>query len=173
MKPTTTNTMGRPRNRPALGRILSLEVRERGFGFALIDRGVALRSCGTRGRNTGEFVSGTSVIEKLRRLLPVARADLVVLGSPETAQARSAARLFAKTARECELRVERISRKVLLDTFPDCNKHEIAVAISKRFPSLAARVPPNRRPWQNEYYWTIVFDAIASGLAFLHSVGDL
>jgi hypothetical protein len=172
MKPTTTNIMEHPRNRLALGRILSLEVRERGFGFALIDRGVVLRSCGTRGRNTGEFVAGTSVIEKLRQLLEVARADLVVMGSPETARARSAARLFAKTARERELRVERISRKALLAAFSDCNKHEIAVAIGKRFPSLAGRVPPNRRPWQNEYYWTIVFDAIASGLAFLHSVHD-
>jgi hypothetical protein len=165
--------MGHPRHRPSLGRILSLEVRERGFGFALIDRGVALRSCGTRGRNSAEFVAGTSVVEKFRQLLQVVRADAVVIGNPETARARIAARLFARTARERELRVEWISRKVLLGTFPDCNKHEIAVAISKRFPSVAGRVPPNRRPWQNEYYWTIIFDAIASGLAFLHSVGDL
>jgi hypothetical protein len=173
MKPATDNIMGQPRSTLSLGRILSLEVRERGFGFAIIERGVALRGCGTRGRNTGEFMAGTSVVQKLTQLLQVARADLVVMGSPETARARSAARLLAKTARERELRVERISRKALLATFPDCNKHEIAVAIGKRFPCMAGQVPPNRRPWQSEYYWTIIFDAIASGLTFLRSAGDV
>ena len=175
---TTEETIARehPKHNASLGVILSLEVRERGFGFALIDNAVALRTCGTRGRRdrpTRGRAAGQSSLHGFTRLLQEGNPNLVVIGSPDTQEARQITRRFAQAAHERHVRVERVSRNLLLDAFPNCNKHEIAVAVSKRFPQLGGHVPPNRRPWHSEYYWTVIFDAIACGLAYLHSAGRM
>jgi hypothetical protein len=47
-------------------------------------------------------------------------------------------------------------------------KHEIAVAIAKRFPELAPRLPRFRKPWMSEDYRMSIFDAVAFGVTFFH-----
>jgi len=42
----------------------------------------------------------------------------------------------------------------------------IAMAIAKRFPELAPRLPRFRKPWMSEDYRMSIFDAVGLGLAF-------
>ncbi len=45
-------------------------------------------------------------------------------------------------------------------------KEEIACAIVEIFPELLVRLPPKRKTWQTEARGMIVFDAIATGIAY-------
>ena len=45
-------------------------------------------------------------------------------------------------------------------------KEEIACAIVGIFPELLVRLPPKRKKWQPEAHGMIVFDAIATGIAY-------
>ena len=45
-------------------------------------------------------------------------------------------------------------------------KEEIACAIVGIFPELLVRLPPKRKKWQTEARGMIVFDAIATGIAY-------
>jgi len=45
-------------------------------------------------------------------------------------------------------------------------KQEIACAVVGIFPELLARLPPKRKKWQTEARGMIVFDAIATGIAY-------
>ena len=45
-------------------------------------------------------------------------------------------------------------------------KEEIACAIVGIFPELLVRLPPKRKKWQTETRGMIVFDAIATGIAY-------
>jgi hypothetical protein len=43
------------------------------------------------------------------------------------------------------------------------------MAIAKRFPELALRLPRFRKPWMSEDYRMSIFDAAAFGLAYFRS----
>jgi hypothetical protein len=45
----------------------------------------------------------------------------------------------------------------------ESNKHEVAAALAKQFPSLASRLPPKKKCWQSEDYRIGIFDAAAVG----------
>jgi hypothetical protein len=45
-------------------------------------------------------------------------------------------------------------------------KEEIACAIVGIFPELLVRLPPKRKKWQPEAHGMVVFDAIATGIAY-------
>jgi hypothetical protein len=44
-------------------------------------------------------------------------------------------------------------------------KHQIAVVIAGKFPELAPRLPPVRKPWMTEDARMAIFDAVALALA--------
>jgi len=48
-------------------------------------------------------------------------------------------------------------------------KHAIATLLAGWFPDLAWKLPPKRRPWESERYNTVMFDAVATAVAFLGS----
>ena len=48
----------------------------------------------------------------------------------------------------------------------DSNKHEIASALARQFPALAAKLPPKRKIWQTECYRMSMFHAAALGVAY-------
>jgi hypothetical protein len=69
--------------------------------------------------------------------------------------------------------VKRVSKSAVKHAFAECpnqTKYEIAVAIGKRFPELAPRVPPFRKPWMSEDYRMSIFDAVALGLAIFQQI---
>ncbi len=77
---------------------------------------------------------------------------------------------IAQLALKSNVRVKRISKAKVKEAFPECpgqTKYEIATAIGKRFPELAPRVPPFRKPWMSEDYRMSIFDAVALALGYL------
>ena len=47
-------------------------------------------------------------------------------------------------------------------------KYEGAVAIAKRFPELAPRLPRFRKPWMSEDYRMSIFDAVGFALVYFN-----
>jgi hypothetical protein len=66
------------------------------------------------------------------------------------------------------VRVHRVSRTKVRQVFAPLGatkKHRIASVIAVRFPELAARLPPERKPWMSEDSRMTIFDAAAFALA--------
>jgi hypothetical protein len=63
--------------------------------------------------------------------------------------------------------LERAEIEATFRPFRARTKEEIACAIVRIFPELLARLPPKRKEWQPEARAMIVFDAIATGIAYL------
>lgn len=147
-------------------RILAFEVRSRGFGFATFDGAHLLLDWGMSPVAVADRVE---LVQALVSLLDEARPRVVVIGTSGTSAALKTVRAVSKAARLRMMNVQRVSRPQLSTTFAgrNQNKHEIGVAIGERFPELAAYVPPKRKPWNSEDYRTRIFDAVASGLAYL------
>jgi hypothetical protein len=61
------------------------------------------------------------------------------------------------------------STKKVFSTFQARTKHQIAQAIAKQLPELAAWLPKYRKPWMSEDYRMAIFDATAFALAYLYS----
>jgi hypothetical protein len=51
-------------------------------------------------------------------------------------------------------------------------KHEIAKAITSRFPELGPRLPPERKPWMSEDARMAIFDAAGFGLTYFARHSD-
>ena len=67
-----------------------------------------------------------------------------------------------------KVKLRSFSRLKVKQTFAESGattKYEIAVAITKRFPELAPRLPRFRKPWMSEDYRMSIFDAVGFGLA--------
>ena len=47
------------------------------------------------------------------------------------------------------------------------NKYQVARAVAKRLPDLAAKLPRKRKIWEKEHYRMRIFDAAAVGVAYL------
>jgi hypothetical protein len=60
----------------------------------------------------------------------------------------------------------RVKVKLVFSESGAQTKQEIAVAIAKRFPELAPRLPRFRKPWMSEDYRMSIFDAVGFGLTF-------
>ena len=76
---------------------------------------------------------------------------------------------ISKLAAKKKIKVRSFSRVKVKQAFSESgasNKYEIAMAIAKRFPELAPRLPRFRKPWMSEDYRMSIFDAVAFGLAF-------
>lgn len=153
----------------APARILALDVRERGFGFAVIERSYALRDWGAIGRHRGAQPPKRPIAKRFEVLMNDVNPNVVVLGNPERAVAHQAARAISGVAADRQLPVRLISRKAMRQAFAgrNRNRHEIALAISEQFPELGAFVPPRRSAWDSEYARTTIFDAVGCGLAYL------
>jgi hypothetical protein len=77
---------------------------------------------------------------------------------------------ISELAEKRSLRVETFSGSQVKKAFAEygaTNKYEIAVAIDKRFPELAPRLPRFRKPWMSEDYRMSIFDAVGLGFCSL------
>jgi Holliday junction resolvasome RuvABC endonuclease subunit len=85
--------------------------------------------------------------------------------------ARKTARL-TKLASKQKIRVRSFSRAKVKQAFSESgasNKQEIAIAIARRFPELAPRLPRFRKPWMSEDYRMSIFDAVALAVAYFEN----
>src|SRR2546426_10134961 len=155
-------------------RVVAIDPITKGFGFAVLDGAEELVDWGLRGTKPSSNPEARS-LQEFARLLEIYSPDRVVVEDCLDARSRRGTRSqrlierVVTLAGERGVPVRRISRAGLRRAFaPDHarTKYQIALTTVRRFPELAVRLPPIRKPWMSEPAQMGVFDAVAFALAF-------
>jgi hypothetical protein len=156
-------------------RVLAIDPIGKGFGFAVLDGPRSLIDWGFKGTDLTGEVRRRWCLRQIARLVEFYRPDRVVLEDCRESRSRrgqTSRRLIDRAiaiAYEAGVPARRISRASLRRAFrPEgaCTKYKIALAIAGRFPELAWRLPPIRKPWMSEDARMGIFDSVALALAF-------
>ena len=156
-------------------RVLAIDPITRGFGFAVLDGPHSLIDWGLKGTSRWQESRERWCLRQIAELIDFYRPDRVVVEDCVDARSRRGKKSEAlidridKLAGEHRIPVRRISRTGLRRAFtPErgCTKYKIALAIAGRFPELAWRLPPVRKPWMSEDTRMGIFDAVGLALAF-------
>jgi len=153
-------------------RVLAIDPSTRGFGFAVLEGPSRLIDWGVKETRSNKNTKSLKLIADLiERYQPTAIIveDIAGKGSRRCRRVGELINAISKLASKREIRVRSFSRakvKQVLSESGASTKHESAVAIAKRFPELAPRVPRFRKPWMSEDYRMSIFDAVALALTF-------
>jgi hypothetical protein len=158
-------------------RILALEIRYRRFGFAVLEgMPLLLLDTGTR-----TFATPAAVVQRLEPVISLFDPQVIVVRRPGHRNPRhrngvqSILRVIRKEATRRSIQMEPVAISEIQRVFREsgATKEIIATAITKIFPELQWKVPPKRKPWVSEGHNMVIFDAAATGIAFLarHDAG--
>jgi hypothetical protein len=147
--------------------LLAIDPTSRGFAFAVLEAPAFLVDWGSKSATTG-----SDVVRKVDKLLSRYQPEVLVLedlaakGARRRKRARREIELLERRALKRGVRVERVSRLVVLDTFaPGKSKYEVAARLAEVFPVLANRLPRKRNTWRPEQPRMSVFDALGIAAA--------
>lgn len=152
-------------------RILTIALTARGFGYCVMENEMILE-CGHKEVRGNKNLQSFAKIEKLwNQFLP----SLLVLQDVNAVDSRRALRIKAlhrqiiELAAKQKFKVSLFSGKqlriALLDDVKG-TKYEMAEMLAKKFPvELANKLPPKRRPWENEDGRMDMFDAVGLAVA--------
>lgn len=152
--------------------IIAIEVRRSCFGYAVFEGSACLLDWGAttpyplagsirRAEKRILFLFGLlppAAIVVRRPCMPISRG--LILG------------LLKREAARRSLPVEILNRDDILKAFSPNrlrNKYKVAVALTQIFPDLVFKLPPQRGTGDSERRAMIVFDAIATGYAYLQT----
>jgi hypothetical protein len=154
-------------------RLLAIDPITRGFGFAVLDGPDLLVDWGLRGTKPGPETHETRSLRELDKLIALYRPDRLVVEDWRDARSRRGPRCqrllerIIERGEKQDVPTSRVSVARLRRAFaPHRTKYQIALAVAQRFPELAARLPPVRKPWMSEKPQMGIFDAVALALAF-------
>src|SRR5215467_13579765 len=153
-------------------RVLAIDPSTRGFGFAVLEGPSRLIDWGVKETKTEKKKRSLTFIEALiEQYQPkvVIVEDYAAKGSRRCSRVRELIDDISKLAVKRKVKVRSFSRlkvKRALAEASASNKYEIAIAIAKRFPELAPRLPRFRKPWMSEDYRMSIFDAVALAITF-------
>jgi len=157
-------------------RLLALEIRSSKFGYAVFDGPIELLDWGVRwfGEKTSSPMAAAS--DRTRFLLNL-HAPGTVVTRERNYFSLGVNRRFAMIMRAIRIETRRhhAAFKVLTThqvqrcfALHGCaTKHEIATHLAKQFEVLSWRLPERRKPHNSEPRATVIFDAAATGVAFL------
>jgi hypothetical protein len=152
-------------------RILALEVRYRRFGFVVLEqKPMRLLDCGTR-----SFTSPAVLIERLEPIIAMFDPCVIVVRRPGHT---SVVHLEGVESNLRTIRLESTRRSIPMEfvtvhevrrVFHESGttKDAIAATIAKTFSELHWKLPPRRKAWISEGHNMVIFDAAATGLAYL------
>lgn len=152
-------------------RILALEVRYRRFGFAALEaHPVRLLDLGTR-----TFTSAGILLQRLGPIISTSDPCMIVVKQPIHRQishqngARANVQCIHAEAERRSIRIELLTISEIRDLFQkhEATKDAMAMKIAQTFPELRWKLPPRRKPWISEGHNMVIFDATATGLAYL------
>jgi len=158
------------------GRTIALEIRSRKFGFAVFEGSDKLLDWGVR--SFGEDVEGfeSTLSDRIRTLLAFYGPAALVIRDRElnsTANGRRV-RLIIRTIKlimkSRATRFYALTVKQVQDRFArggSTTKHDIAKSLAERFEELSFKLPNKRKAYQSEAPAMLVFDAVATAIAFL------
>ena len=153
-------------------RIIAIAPSARGFGFAVLED-QAILECGNKGAKGDKNIHSLFKIEKLMKLF---QPGVLVLQDVNAKGLHRAPRIKALHQEVIEL-AERQKCKVVLFSGKQLRitllgsvkgtKHEMAGMLAQKFPvELAEKLPPKRRPWENEDGRMDMFEAVGLGVVF-------
>lgn len=154
--------------------ILAIDPTSRGFAFAVLEAPNFLVDWGER------IIPATSggLLRKVDELLShhqpavLVVEDVAAKGSRRRKRAREEINRMEQLAIARGVRVERVSRLAVVDTFaPGKSKYEVALRLAETFPALAQRLPRKRNAWATEDARMNVFDALGFGAAAMERSG--
>lgn len=153
-------------------RILAVALTARGFGYCVMENQAILES-GNKGVEGNKNSQSVFKIEKLlKQFLPsvLVLQDVNATGCRRAPRIKALHRQVIELAAKYELKVTFLSGKQLREVLlGDANgtKHEMAEMLAEKYPfEIAAKLPPKRRPWENEDGRMDMFDAVGLALVF-------
>lgn len=158
-------------------RLLALELRASRLGFVVLESPTGLLDWGVRSsleKHTGKmayvladrvaillsFYKPNAVVVRIRLYTTVAqkrRFHALVLAVRKAA--------MRSPTKFCTLTPTQVKRHFASSGF--LTKHAIATHLVNEFPELTWKLPPKRKPYENEAPAMLMFDALANGVAFL------
>src|SRR5262249_40037520 len=144
-------------------RVLAVDPSTRGFGFAVLEVPNRLIDWGVKEAKTDKKKRS---LELITRLIETYQPSVLVVedyaakGSRRCGRVRELINDISTLAAKHEMKVRSVSRVKVKQAFSESGastKYEIAVAIAKRFPELAPRLPRFRKPWMSEDYRMSIF----------------
>jgi len=156
--------------------LLALEIRSRKAGFAVFEGATGLLDWGVRWFEIKNQPLKAAVSKRIGALLSLHRPSVVVARRQNYYSARSKRRfgtilrsIRAETkwhsARFALLPPRKVQRQFAWRAHT--TKHEVAVGLAERFPELAWKLPRPKKFYQSEASTMVIFDAVATGAAFL------
>jgi hypothetical protein len=155
-------------------RVLALDVRSRKVGFVVFEGPDKLLDWGVTSYAPQYGPLAVTVSKRIASLLGFHQPSVMVLRLPSNRLVRKNGRIkivlrtLRKEARRRSvllkfLRREKVKKFFMADGLT--TKHQIASLLVERFPDLAWKLPPKRKPWQSEAYGMTIFDGAAAGVA--------
>jgi hypothetical protein len=146
--------------------LLAIDPTSRGFAFAVLEAPAFLVDWGS------SRATASNLLQKVDDLFSRYQPDVIVLedlaakGARRRKRARREIGSIERRAMKRGVRVKRVSRLAVLDTFaPEKSKHEVALRLAEIFPVLANRLPRKRNTWRPEEARMSVFDALGIAAA--------
>ena len=160
---------------PIAGRIIALEIRTSKFGFAVLEGRDRLLDWGVRtfGEDVDSFESTLS--DRFSTLFAFYDPAVIVIRDRELQFATKGKKIqmIIKTLKQAmqpssaKLRV--LTTSQIRDRFElgsSTTKHDIAKSLTERFEELSFKLPNKRKAYQSEAPVMLVFDALATAVAF-------
>jgi hypothetical protein len=155
-------------------RVIALEIRASKFGFAVLERQGRLLDWGVRSFGEQSERLESTASDRINTLLEFYNPVAVVVKDRQAAvQAGRLRPVF--TAIEFAARrgsatfhvLNGVQMRNCLGLPAEITKHEIAKILAERFEELSFKLPNRRKVYESEAPAMLVFDALATGVAFL------
>lgn len=145
-------------------RVLAIDPSTKGFGFAVLEGSERLLDWGLArvwAQSDKEFVARVECLAARYRPAIIVLED--VKGGRRSLRTIRRIDLVMKQLRQNDLCVVQVPRSAARarHSGEGSTKHELAVAIARRFPELKPFVPAARKPWMSEDERMNIFDAVA------------
>jgi hypothetical protein len=155
---------------PESTRVIGISARAHSFGFVVIENNTTL-DYGVRTCYRSQF--DNCLADRFDRILREYDPSAVIILSARSKAAKHRTGLtrnaIKSSARRNRVPTVFVPIRVLNRYFAQygaATKHEIAAAVAQIMPELAWRLPPKRKPWQNEPYSMAIFHAAAAVIAY-------
>ena len=147
-------------------RIIAIDLRPQTLGFVVFEGKENLIDWGVKsfrhGVNTVRVPLGSKVVELIADYVP----DAIVLR--KRLGTEPMLRELHHGAASNHVSIHSIPIQILKAEFSDCrNKQRTAEAVAERFIDLLPFLPPKRKLWKREDHRMRIFDAAATGIAYL------
>jgi hypothetical protein len=156
-------------------RLLALEIRSSKLGFAILEEPERLLDWGVRSFGEQEGSLKSTALDRIETLLHFHSPFAVVMrdrkyhGLAQVSRIRLIASEMSAVAKRNSAKFYVVSPAEVQKFFApegQTTKHDIATNLAKQFEELSWKLPHRRKAYQSESPAMIVFDALATGVAF-------